>query len=511
MPIVSQSDPVVPWLHPTHLQGKTAATTTTTRTTSEQNSTDKNAKRTMHSTLLIPHYSLKKLSLELRAFADYVRLSEAEIKSRQSVIQKIQSLCRTLFGVPSEACQVFGSFSTLSVCTFSSDIDLALHDVVPVAIEQKDVAESDGDVDDDATPRQASKRLKTENSSRIQDRVEPDPNVKRQARVSEWKAALEEAEQTLTSKQATIPIEMQTVTTEEKSSSVEARAALTSSTTVSTFTRVELAESRALPSSAESNDEGLPLFVIDREGCPDADDDDEVQVVRTDAPTVTDTSKDSSVVDGDDNEEDMSARIAAGETRKIEQKREPAKRLNESEEEDEVKDDDSDADSADILAPLKKRLANDVSQDNIPDSSLGGPSRDDPGEEEEVELDTRPRSRSIISLCSATTTSSADEREWDESGMEVSFISSAKSSQKQGPIGPSGEARYQVIRALNSLSKKLRRTDFASGQITVRKFAKVPIINMETRFGYECDIAIGGHNGTDTSSYASVQCSRSER
>jgi DNA polymerase sigma len=37
---------------------------------------------------------------------------------------------------------------------------------------------------------------------------------------------------------------------------------------------------------------------------------------------------------------------------------------------------------------------------------------------------------------------------------------------------------------------------------------EVPIINLKSHFGFEADIAVGGHNGTDTSSYASLQVSR---
>lgn len=36
----------------------------------------------------------------------------------------------------------------------------------------------------------------------------------------------------------------------------------------------------------------------------------------------------------------------------------------------------------------------------------------------------------------------------------------------------------------------------------------VPIINFQSHFGFEADIAMGGHNGTDTSSYASRQVSK---
>jgi hypothetical protein len=38
--------------------------------------------------------------------------------------------------------------------------------------------------------------------------------------------------------------------------------------------------------------------------------------------------------------------------------------------------------------------------------------------------------------------------------------------------------------------------------------SRVPIIKMRTSFGFETDIAVGGHNGCDTSYFASRQSKR---
>jgi hypothetical protein len=38
--------------------------------------------------------------------------------------------------------------------------------------------------------------------------------------------------------------------------------------------------------------------------------------------------------------------------------------------------------------------------------------------------------------------------------------------------------------------------------------ARVPIVKLETKLGFEADIAIGGHNGTDTSFYAAAQAEK---
>jgi hypothetical protein len=123
--------------------------------------------------------------------------------------------------------------------------------------------------------------------------------------------------------------------------------------------------------------------------------------------------------------------------------------------------------------------------------------------------------RSVVSLSSSTADSDAQES-FDDSGIEVSFHTSIPKgkSRRQAPspatFGPSGDARVQVVGALNALSKKLRKMR-STTQLCLRKRARVPIINMETSFGYECDIAVGGHNGADTSAYASSQIGRFQR
>ncbi|KAL7534583.1 hypothetical protein ACHAXR_006897 [Thalassiosira sp. AJA248-18] len=74
-------------------------------------------------------------------------------------------------------------------------------------------------------------------------------------------------------------------------------------------------------------------------------------------------------------------------------------------------------------------------------------------------------------------------------------------------IGPTGKARVHVISALQKLTRELRRSNFTH-TIECRSKARVPIINCSTRTGFEGDIAIGGHNGVDTSMYAMSQVKR---
>jgi len=78
---------------------------------------------------------------------------------------------------------------------------------------------------------------------------------------------------------------------------------------------------------------------------------------------------------------------------------------------------------------------------------------------------------------------------------------------KKQVVGPTGKVRSQVISALQSLTRHLRRSSFTH-TIECRARARVPIVNCSTRTGFEGDIAIGGHNGVDTSGYAMDQVNR---
>ena len=97
-----------------------------------------------------------------------------------------------------------------------------------------------------------------------------------------------------------------------------------------------------------------------------------------------------------------------------------------------------------------------------------------------------------------------DAEGWDD--LHVSFVStpappSSTSSKDKASFGPQGVTRVKVVKALRSLGNILRRREFTQG-IQVISRARVPIVKFETRLGFEGDVAMGGHNGTDTSQFA---------
>jgi hypothetical protein len=115
---------------------------------------------------------------------------------------------------------------------------------------------------------------------------------------------------------------------------------------------------------------------------------------------------------------------------------------------------------------------------------------------------------------SLSLTESVDQAElcedWaDEDEPEVSFVS-RKVAVVSDKLGPLGENRKLVISALMRLSRALWKSSITH-TVEVRKHARVPIITTGTHLGFEGDIAMGGHNGADTSQYASSQAKRFKR
>jgi DNA polymerase sigma len=45
-------------------------------------------------------------------------------------------------------------------------------------------------------------------------------------------------------------------------------------------------------------------------------------------------------------------------------------------------------------------------------------------------------------------------------------------------------------------------------RVEVRHRAKVPIVTTDTKLGFEADVAVGGHNGADTSQFAASQVAK---
>jgi len=124
-----------------------------------------------------------------------------------------------------------------------------------------------------------------------------------------------------------------------------------------------------------------------------------------------------------------------------------------------------------------------------------------------IEASKRIEDKYLISLSSSTTNSDEelDEDNDEDENIEVSFVAGPSPKTRVNVL--SSRTRYLVVDALGSLGRRFRRCPFTSN-VEVRKHARVPIVAMTTRFGFDVDVGIGGHVGTDTSSYATSQVTR---
>jgi hypothetical protein len=455
--------------------------------------------RLLNGALTANESALHHLNAELEEFGKYVRLSAVEQDARMFLISRIRQICQQLFGIEASQCQVFGSFAAPDVCIFESDIDLAIWGVVA----------PDDDDDDDNGPQRISIHRKRsisladdslpageddEKTTAAQPPPEH-PNRKKQEKVQRWINAIDGgllARESLGQKEQAIDKdnkageakeELLTFDREEqatKPSSEEPQASYVQQQEESTKTQNAVVDS---------------LFVLDRIGIIDEN------------PTKSDPDTELSVSKQDQHDS-----------------------LNAEEEisDNGSKQDrsDSEDDDADKLESLRYRTlradefrrsrsmddrfhAEDGGKDNDGGSSVGDVNQEDETSDSESSEPVRRRSRaqSMISLSSATTCS--DNEKFDGSGMEVSFmVDRSQQRRSKKVVGPTGRARTMVVNALYKITRHLRPY---AATLHVRKKAKVPIINLSSHFGFECDIAMGGHNGTDTSSYASAQVARFKR
>ncbi|KAG7366439.1 hypothetical protein IV203_029109 [Nitzschia inconspicua] len=398
--------------------------------------------------------SLHHLNKEMAHFVEYVRLTPAERESREYLIRNIKSVCKDLFGIDEQLCQTFGSFAVPGVCTFSSDIDMAIWGVV--AKDESDDERDTSTTKIDLNRKRSISLAESEGSlSEVEEKLHPSvqqqdhPNRKKQERILQWKNAINHALETSLS---------ETFKAKERRDTGN--------------------DSQQGQKSNHGDEEVQELFVLDRRGI------DEVEVEKDTANFQPDQEVDGEKSYVDHRYDDSSKRDST---------------------------DEDDCDDADKLEALWSRAKQEEGEFGCR-SKMGGHLILDNNSEndDEVEDDEpysainarRPRGQSMVSLSSATTCSGADG--FDDSGMEVSYTVS-KMTTSNFNSGPTGRNRTAVVNALYKIAKRMK--PYAT-TLHVRKKAKVPIINFQSHFGFEVDIAMGGHNGTDTSSYASIQVSR---
>ena len=137
--------------------------------------------------------ALEQLDLELYAFANYVKLNYLEIQLRQHFVQYVEQVAQRLFqdrGCSNShiSVQVFGSFATLAVCTFCSDVDMALWGVVPTFSENSSIAATN--TSSSASQKSNQKAAATQTRQAQEPAKETDEEKKR-LRLVRWRQALQ--------------------------------------------------------------------------------------------------------------------------------------------------------------------------------------------------------------------------------------------------------------------------------------------------------------------------------
>lgn len=400
----------------------------------------------------IPTAVLDRFDWELAHFGTTVRLSEPERWARQHCVEQLQQMAAQQFGSAATV-QVFGSFATPEVCTYASDVDCAVWGAVPAAAEpppkQLQAPKRNANINANLPNKELQQQPQQQQRlTELQQQRTADDRKK--ALMQKWQVALEAA--------APPPKDGES-TAEPASKKIKTSNA---------------ADAKASPSA---------LFVIDRVG--------------DGAAQKLDTTRDTAIC-----VEDEVVAVDIGQFSD-----------HDSDDDDENGEDDkasssSSMDSADKLAELL----------DSQERQLTGESRKRPSSS----ATTAVAAAHTVSLLSSSSVSSSEGGDDDghdlehESELEISIVTTAHTSGGSGlpkrakTMGPTGRTRHQVVDALVALSRKLRKSDWTQSVLVIKN-ARVPIVKMETSLGFEADIAIGGHNGADTSHYAAIQVENFQR
>ena len=399
-----------------------------------------------------PSDALEQLSRELHAFAGYVRLQPQEHEARQCMIRSITHLAdRTFAGGDNVQLQVFGSYATPQVCTYCSDVDMALWGVVDApnsytpSQNTTDTAENEGNRQRHDQQYHSHTNLDCNDEGDDDDddnAMDRDPTIRRQKEKQDKMRKWREVLQAFADQQRD----------EEKKDDPGA---------IQNDLEDPNAKSKAQIPVDTNGQEQVPFFVIDRVGEMDDTDSDNDKF----GDIVTKVQEPTNVIDLVDSDENDQCHAIQDDH-----------------------DTDSAADSADKLETMLTNRTNikpKREEVDDADSSTNEPTskRRKPNYEDDSENNT----------------------------LEVSFHSHLpKGVASPATVGPVGKTRNLVVRALQSLKNGLHKNRMF-GNIEIRRFARVPIVTMESRLGFEADVAIGGHNGTDTSHFAATLVNKYKR
>lgn len=506
--------------------------------TKDQDSDDEDADDQDMALLQLPPESiLSSIDSDIASFCAYIKLGPVEMKARQAFLDEITGIALNQFGksgrnrnsgANDEQDEIsvvpFGSFATQSVCTFASDVDMCLWGVVKGEKQPEHITFVDADTE---TRQKDAYVLEKDQHQRDECPLLTESSLLRTMEAIQ-NASHKGTKQSEQKKDAS------------KSQTKEEPPSLPDNDNNDLFfiDRVgeciddgeveqdkDRCEEKNIPGSKPAPKKGFQ-FEIDLEGVKelggDVDDldkctetkekngpseekaSDEVHQ-KPSEPAKTDQSSDEACNKNDEPKKDLPS---AGTTK------ETAIEIDDSNGDDDHDDgdesdviviDSEDDDDADKLASYYSRQSNSSATDNVNSTSTSP-----------INLLNEDDSSCESSPFEVDDSDDDDSRklpqEQENEVMELSLTSGQTSQQPltKPVIGPTGKIRNKVVSVLLSLTNQLRRSSFTH-TIECRSRARVPIINCSTRTGFEGDIAIGGHNGVDTSLYAMSQVNRFKR
>ena len=487
---------------------------------------------------LPPENILSSIDADIASFCTYVSLSPVELKAREAFLDEITGLALNQFGKKNggrnrnndteDEIRVapFGSFATQSVCTFASDVDMCVWGVVKgekqsehitfVDADTTEQSQNDDDDDDDVLNNAQyqhdncpllteSSLLRTmdaiQNAAHV-DATKPDNNIA--ATESDKKDEGQESPPTNDNndlffidrvgegvgevdQQAAEPCEKDEIPPETEMTKRSSVASKPASKTGFQF-EVDLAGVQELGGDVGDLDQCVESKggnVQQRQECKSDESDQKPESLKSDQPSGTTPDlagkrKGTAIEINEDNNHD-----------------------SDGDDSDVIVIDDSDDDDADKMASFYSRQSNSSATADTANSTSTSP------------INLLHEDDSDCDSASDDVDDSVDDfaqQQQEDEVMEISLTAGRTSQQSLAKpvIGPTGKTRNRVVSVLLSLTNQLRRSSFTH-TIECRSRARVPIINCSTRTGFEGDIAIGGHNGVDTSLYALSQVNRFKR
>ena len=557
----------------------------------------------------ISEEALCRLDAELNAFANYVRLSSVEADARSYMVNHVRDLAMEIFGngknggtmvnsagrkrrrrldtwsdhegdeddmkrkdsnnddgEDEDGIRVvcFGSFAAPEVCTFLSDVDLALWGVVPPPDPldgggggtHTRFGHDDEDSVDDEAPKMSQSALQrtmdaleAAQTARGTEKSNSVPQDKEE-RLQRWRDALAAGDASNdfpaidevgdgqpasgNGMEGLFMIDREGEFDDTGAKDTANAEAFAEAKTSGDNSQQEEKKEEVMSPSKEKVEVNEArgsnfLFVVDREGAKEFGHDEEVAESSTDkisgeAPAgKQEDSKDviktstASAEDGANTAIDLTA--SPGADKRDSQQKEVVE-INDDDDDDDdestnrddasVSDDDDDADKMEGFRQDRQRdeasAIEDGKQQYVVDLLSDSSNSDDDSDDA-----VQDRMRQFIA---ADLGRIEDDDEDDD--VEVSLVvpgggatSAAKSQQARPSIGPTGKTKEKVVTALKRLGKKLWASKLTD-TVEVRRHAKVPIVTCSTRLGFDGDVAIAGHSGADTSKFASSQVSRYE-